>query len=46
MNNNGQAEGSIMFMLIRVIYFVILGWFLKIGLWIFGKGWNAAAIKY
>ena len=46
MDDNGQAAGSIMFMLITVIYFVILGWILKIGLWIFGKGWNAAAIKY
>lgn len=46
MNDNAGAGSTAMFMVITVVYFVVLGWFLKIGFWIFGKGWNAAAIKY
>ena len=46
MNDDNVAAGGVVFTLFFFIYILLIGWFLKLGAWIFGKGFNTAALHH
>ncbi len=46
MNDDNVAAGGAVFTLFFFIYILLIGWFLKLGAWIFGKGFNTAALHH